>query len=131
MSDSPMLLAMKRGVQRRCPRCGKGRLFHSYTKVEAICAACGEDNGRHRVDDAASYFTVLLVGHVVVAPMLAVEMLWDAPLAWVLGIAIPAVGVVTLGALPFIKGAVLGALSAIDRRNRAESLKPSAPPPAP
>ena len=39
----------------------------------------------------------------------------------ILGIALPAVGVVTLAALPFIKGAVLGALSGIDRSGKARA----------
>lgn len=113
--------SIKRGLSRRCPVCGEGRLFSRYVKVEAHCPVCGEDNGRHRVDDAASYFTVLLVGHVVVAPALLFEVLYDAPLALILGISLPAVGVVTLAALPFVKGAVLGALSGIDRSGKARA----------
>jgi len=112
--------AMKRGFSRRCPACGKGPLFRGYVKVREHCPVCGEDNGRHRVDDAASYFTVLLVGHVVVAPALFFEVFYDAPLALLLGLALPGVGVVTLSALPFIKGAVLGALSGIDRSAKAK-----------
>jgi uncharacterized protein (DUF983 family) len=135
MSQSPIMLAMKRGLKRRCPTCGEAPLFRSYVKVEPICPVCGAANGEHRVDDAASYFTVLLVGHLVIAPMLAFEVLWNAPLAWVLGISIPLVGLVTLAALPFIKGAIVGVLSAQARRARAEAVRPpvspSAPPPAP
>ena len=131
MSSRPIRTAMLRGASLRCPSCGKGRLFRRYVKVETHCPVCGEDNGRHRVDDAASYFTVLLVGHLVIAPALAFEVVWDAPLSLVLGIAFPAVGLVTLTALPFIKGAVLGVLSATDRRAVAERVRPSAPPPAP
>jgi len=116
--------AMKRGLARRCPACGKGPLFRGYVKVHEHCPVCGEDNGRHRVDDAASYFTVLLVGHVVVAPALFFEMVYDAPLGLLLAIALPSVGVVTLGALPFIKGAVLGVLSGIDRGAKAAAAEP-------
>jgi len=132
VTASPILRAMKRGARLRCPACGKGALFRRYVKVEPHCLSCGEDNGRHRVDDAASYFTVLLVGHVVIAPMLVMQTVWDAPLSLSLGISIPLVGLLTLGALPFIKGAVLGALSATDRRARAEAVvSQPAPPPAP
>ena len=123
----PLWTAMKRGLRLRCPSCGRARLFRSYVKVQPVCPECGAENGAHRVDDAASYFTVLLVGHIVVAPMLAAEVLWDAPLGLVLGIALPAVGVVTLVALPFIKGAIVGVLSAQARRARAEAVRPADP----
>lgn len=124
MATSPLWTAMKRGLRLRCPSCGRAPLFRRYVKVQPICPNCGADNGQHRVDDAASYFTVLIVGHIVIAPMLAIEVLWDAPLAIVLGVALPAVGLVTLVALPFIKGAIIGALSAQARRARAEAVRP-------
>jgi uncharacterized protein (DUF983 family) len=132
MSQSPLLAAMRRGLRLRCPRCGEGALLQRYIKVVSPCPACGEDNSRHRVDDAAPYFTILLVGHLVIAPMLAIQFLWDAPMGWVLGIAVPLVCAVTLAGLPFVKGTLLGVLSALDRRARAEAtISPKAPPPAP
>jgi len=81
----------------------------------------------HRVDDAAAYFTVLIVGHVVVAPMLAFEAIWNASMGLVMGIAIPAVGAVALGSLPFVKGAIVGVLSSHARRAKAEAVRPSPP----
>lgn len=131
-TQSPIVKAMRRGVRLRCPRCGRGALLHRYIKVVTPCPSCGEDNGRHRVDDAAPYFTILLVGHFVIAPMLAVQYLWDAPMTLVLGVAIPVVGLITLAGLPFVKGSLLGVLSALDRRARAEAtISSSVPPPAP
>ena len=130
-SASPTWRAMKRGLKLRCPSCDAAPLYRSYLKVEPVCPACGAENGLHRVDDAASYFTVLIVGHVVVAPMLAFEAIWNASLLLVLGIALPAVGVVALGALPFVKGAIIGVMSAQARRARAEAMRPSTPPTPP
>jgi uncharacterized protein (DUF983 family) len=124
---NPTWRAMKRGLRLRCPSCGKAPLYKSFLKVDPICPHCGAANGEHRVDDAAAYFTVLIVGHVVVAPMLAFEAIWDAPMAMVLGIAIPAVGAVALGSLPFIKGAIVGVLSSHTRRARAEAVRPKDP----
>jgi uncharacterized protein (DUF983 family) len=121
---SPLWRAMKRGLKLRCPSCGKAPLYKSYLKVDPVCPRCGAANGAHRVDDAAAYFTVLIVGHVVVAPMLAFEAIWDASMAMVLGIAIPAVGAVALGGLPFVKGAIVGLLSSHTRRARAEAVRP-------
>jgi len=124
---NPTWRAMKRGLKLRCPSCGGAPLYKSYLKIDPICPACGADNGVHRVDDAAAYFTVLIVGHVVVAPMLAFEVVWDAPMALVMGIAIPAVGAVALAGLPFIKGAIVGVLSSHARRAKAEAVRPKAP----
>ena len=126
-ATNPLWRAMKRGLKLRCPTCGVAPLYSSYLKVQPICPHCGADNGQHRVDDAAAYFTVLIVGHVVVAPMLLLEAISDASLGLVLGIAIPAVGVVALGALPFVKGAIVGALSAQARRAKAEAVRAKPP----
>ena len=120
---SPTWRAMKRGLKLRCPSCGAAPLYKSYLKVDPVCPSCGAENGAHRVDDAAAYFTVLIVGHVVVAPMLAFEAIWNASIALVMGIAIPAVGAVALGSLPFIKGAIVGVLSSHARRARAEAVR--------
>lgn len=128
-SANPTWRAMKRGLRLRCPSCGRAPLYCAYLKVEPVCPACGADNGEHRVDDAAAYFTVLIVGHVVVAPMLALEVLWDASLALVLAITLPLVGLVALAALPFIKGGIIGLMSAHARRAKAEAVRPVVPPP--
>ena len=59
----------------------------------------GKDARRHRVDDAASYFTVLLVGHLVLAPILLIETLWMMPLWQSLAIVLPVmIGVLMLPA---------------------------------
>lgn len=114
MSDKPPFLErIKLGFAKRCPICAEGPLFRGYLKVHATCPHCGEENGRHRVDDAASYFTVLLVGHLVLAPILLIEPLWMMPLWQSLAIVLPVMIGATLIALPHIKGAVLGALSAV------------------
>ena len=34
--------AIKRGLIRRCPACGKGRLFAGYLSVAENCPDCGE-----------------------------------------------------------------------------------------
>ena len=69
----PLGLAMRRGFVGRCPNCGKGRLFHAYLKVIERCEVCGEDLSHQRADDAPAYFTIVIVGHFVVAGVLASE----------------------------------------------------------
>jgi uncharacterized protein (DUF983 family) len=127
-SLNPTWRAMRRGLKLRCPSCGEAPLYRAYLKVIPVCPHCGAENGEHRVDDAASYFTVLIVGHVVVAPMLAFEVIWDASMLLVLSIMLPAVGIVALAALPFVKGGIIGAMSAQARRARAEAVRPPTQP---
>ena len=97
-----------RGVRGLCPNCGEGRLFRRYLKVEPVCPACGHANGRYRADDAPAYVTILLVGHLVVAPLLAFPFIWRSSVWLVLGTTLPALLILTLVLLPRIKGAVVG-----------------------
>lgn len=116
MAKLAFLDAVKRGLQRRCPHCEAQTLFDGYLRVRPTCPACGADNGRHRVDDIASYFTVLLVGHVLVAPALAIPAFWYMPLWASMTIFLVAITLATLAALPFIKGGVVGALAAANSK---------------
>lgn len=97
-----------RGVRGRCPNCGEGRLFRAYLKVESPCAACGNDNAQYPADDAPAYLTILLVGHLVVAPLLAFPFIWKWPVWSVLLLTLPSLLALTLLLLPRIKGAVVG-----------------------
>ena len=100
---------LQRGLLRRCPNCDKGRLFRGYLKVEETCPACGHDNAQYRADDAGPYFTILLVGHLVVGPLLFFPFIWKAPVWIVLCTTLPLIAVMTLTLLPVVKGAVIGA----------------------
>lgn len=99
---------LMRGLQRKCPNCGEGALFAGYLSVAPTCASCGHDNGRFRPDDGPAYVTVLLIGHLLVAPMLCFSVIWEADPMIVAPIALFVVGAATLGLLPFIKGGFLG-----------------------
>src|SRR5579871_2655491 len=48
--------ALKRGFQGRCPRCGKGRLFRAFLKVDNACSVCGLDFTPDRADDRDRIF---------------------------------------------------------------------------
>lgn len=100
--------AIRRGFACRCPSCGKGRLFGRYLKPVATCAACGEDLSHQRADDAPPYFTILIVGHVVVPLMLYVEINYHPPVPLQLMVWLPLTLVLSLVLLQPIKGAVIG-----------------------
>src|SRR6188508_2636841 len=74
--------ALLRGWRGTCPHCGQGRMFRAFLKVADHCPSCGEALHHHRADDAAAYFVILIVGHIVVPLVLAVELAF-APPYWV------------------------------------------------
>lgn len=76
----PILQSLLRGASLKCPACGAGALFRRYLKVSDNCSHCGESLHHHRADDAPAYFTIVIVGHVVVSLVLAVEMAYRPPL---------------------------------------------------
>lgn len=101
-------LGFKRGIARRCPNCGEGHLFAGYLKVEPRCQACGHDNGAYKADDGPAYFTILIVGHLMIAPLLFFPFVWEWHPAVVLGLLLPALAAATLILLAFVKGAFIG-----------------------
>jgi len=116
----PLPLGMKRGAQLRCPNCGEGRLYRRYLKVQD-CPVCGNPNSRNPADDAPPYFTILIVGHLVVAPLLVFPFIWQAPTALVLGTVMPLLLALTLLLLPVVKGAVVGVHWALRTREGIEA----------
>lgn len=111
----PYLRSLGRGLAGRCPPCGKSRLFYRYLKVEPVCQACGHDLDRYPADDGPAYFTILLVGHLIIVPFLIFfgPLIWKTP-AWILvPAALISVGTITLLVLPRIKGGLIGVLYAL------------------
>jgi uncharacterized protein (DUF983 family) len=51
--------AMKRGFRCRCPRCGEGKLFRAFLKVDDHCSVCGLDFTPHRADDLPAYLVIV------------------------------------------------------------------------
>ncbi|TWB37660.1 uncharacterized protein (DUF983 family) [Nitrospirillum pindoramense] len=100
--------AMMRGMRRCCPNCGAHTLFVGYTKVAPVCTNCGLETGNFRADDAPPYFTIFVVGHIVVGAALAVEQNFHPPL-WVhAALWGPLTLGLSLALLPLFKGAVIG-----------------------
>ncbi len=99
--------SIKRGLRRRCPACGEGQLFRAYLKVADHCPTCGEALHHHRADDAPPYFTIAILGHVLVAMILAVEMAYHPPV-WVHEVIwLPLTVILALLLLPVVKGGLV------------------------
>ena len=96
-----------RGFLRRCPNCGQGRLFRNYLKPVDRCAVCAEPYSHVRSDDAAPWFTILLVGHILGPILLLVERANTWP-AWVSMAVWPTFALaLTLAILPVAKGMLM------------------------
>jgi uncharacterized protein (DUF983 family) len=122
--------AMRRGGAGKCPACGKGALYTRYLEVAHRCPECAEDLYHHRADDAPPYFTILIVGHLIVAGVMMVEdyfhpNYWVHLLMWV-----PLTIGLSLLILPRVKGVLVGLQWALRMHGFGglDELDPAAPP---
>jgi uncharacterized protein (DUF983 family) len=118
----PLPSSVFRGVQGRCPACGKGRLFWKYLKINGRCEACDQDLARYPADDGPAYLTILLMGHLVVAPMLIFPIVWRANPLYSLPIILSGLAVGTLLALPRVKGGWVGLMYALGVKDTDHAL---------
>lgn len=97
-----------RGFTCKCPNCGEGKLFRAFLKVADKCSVCGEEFHHHRADDFPAYVVMVIVGHIVVAAILAVEVEFSPPI-WVHIAVWPALSLIlSLSLLQPVKGAIVG-----------------------
>lgn len=82
-------------------------MFTSFLKVADACPACGEPLHHHRADDLPAYFVILLLGHLLVPIVCAVELNFSPPLWISLCIWLPLTLILALAMLQPIKGAVV------------------------
>jgi uncharacterized protein (DUF983 family) len=99
--------AMMRGFLMRCPACGEGGMFSQFLKVADTCPHCHEELHHHRADDAPPYFTIFIVGHIVIPLVLVVEKLWHPNMVWHISAAVIVTLMLTVFLMPRVKGAVV------------------------
>jgi uncharacterized protein (DUF983 family) len=100
--------AMWRGLGGRCPNCGEGHLFGRFLKVSDTCDHCGEELFHHRADDFPAYLVIVVVGHLVVPAILAIETAYAPPVWLQLAVWLPVTLLASLGLLQPTKGAIVG-----------------------
>ena len=72
---------MWRGARGHCPACNApAAMFRAYLKISDTCHSCGLHLGGHEADDAPPYFTIFIVGHVIIPVALIVERAYAPPL---------------------------------------------------
>ena len=99
---------MARGFMCRCPSCGKGRLFRAFLKVADTCPNCGTDLHHQRADDAPPYFTMMIVGHILIPAVVIMERVWHPEIWLQLAVWLPLTVFLTIGLLQPVKGAIVG-----------------------
>jgi uncharacterized protein (DUF983 family) len=118
-------VSVKRGFRGRCPRCGEGRLFRAFLKVDDVCPACGLDLTPQRADDLPAYLVILIVGHVVVLTALWIETDYSPPVWLQLAVYLPFTSIASLILLQPVKGAVVGMQWALRMHGFSENARPA------
>jgi uncharacterized protein (DUF983 family) len=128
MSERPIPTsgtAIMRGLAGRCPRCGEGRLFAGFLRVQPKCPSCGLDYSFADAGDGPAVFVIFIAGFIVAGAALITETLYQPPL-WVHALLWgPLTVLVCLGPLRPLKGMMIGlqhhfqaAESRVDHRDR-------------
>ena len=100
--------ALGRGVRHQCPACGKGSIYCRYLKLRQECDVCGLELHHHRADDAPPYFTMMILGHILVPSALILERAAMPPLWLHFSLWLPLTIILSLTVLPRVKGALIG-----------------------
>ncbi len=118
----PLWRSIFRGMRHRCPACGNSRLFWRYLKVVDRCEGCDHSLSQYPADDGPAYITIVLVGHLIVAPLLLFPIVWESDPRWSLPIMLSTMAAVTLWALSRVKGGWIGLMYALGVNDRDSRL---------
>lgn len=102
--------AIWNGVKCRCPRCGKGWLFHHYLEQVDHCSVCNEPLSNYKVGLFLPLIVITLMVHIIGFVMLEMELNGHgSPLVYV-WVLVPLSIIVPLAILPSSKGGIIGLL---------------------
>ncbi len=97
------------GLKGLCPRCGAPTLFAGWARFADRCSACGLDYDQFNVGDGPAAFLTLIIGTVITALAIALELTLHPPLWLHVLIWVPVTAASVLYALRLAKGALLAA----------------------
>ena len=78
----PPVSPWRAGLLCRCPRCGRGRLYAGFLKLAERCDACGQSLKGADPGDGPAFFVMFIVGAIVVAAAVVIELVFE-PAYWV------------------------------------------------
>jgi uncharacterized protein (DUF983 family) len=81
-ASSPKTPLVQAALQSRCPKCETGPLFNGWVNFAPRCRACGLDFESFNVGDGPAAFLILIVGALVTALALMVQLGANPPF-WV------------------------------------------------
>jgi uncharacterized protein (DUF983 family) len=90
-----------------CPRCGERTLFDGAVAFAPKCSACKLDFAAFNVGDGPAAFLILIVGAILTASAITVELSFEPPW-WVHLVWIPVGAALTLGGLRVAKALLIG-----------------------
>jgi uncharacterized protein (DUF983 family) len=108
-----------------CPRCGAHSLFGSLAGFADRCGVCGLDFTRFNVGDGPAAFLTLILGAVIVAGAVTLQLRFAPPIWLQLAIWIPVTALAVIWALRIAKAALL----ASEYRNAAQEGRLAEPKP--
>ncbi|UZW54810.1 DUF983 domain-containing protein [Sphingobium sp. JS3065] len=103
-APQPLLIGAATGA---CPRCGAKTLFSGPVRFAASCRSCGLDYGQFNVGDGPAAFLTLIIGALMVAMALILELKVHPPLWLHLLLWTPLTVAAVIGSLRVAKGALL------------------------
>jgi len=120
----PAAPPLAQAVKGECPRCGAPTLFIGLTRFADHCRACDLDFSRFNVGDGPAAFLTLILGAIIVAAAITLELTVSPPF-WVhvvLWVPLTTIGVIA--SLRVAKAALIGA----EYRNAAREGRIAGPP---
>jgi uncharacterized protein (DUF983 family) len=118
-SDPSPGRSLLRGLTRKCPNCGVGKLFASYLKPRESCAHCGESFADLDADDGPAWLTVGAVTITVVPLLFLLESRGHYAYAVEMMIVVPITIALVLLLLPLTKGFFISALWLLSRKPKS------------
>lgn len=103
----------------RCPRCGAKTLFAGMTAFAPACPSCGLAFASFDVGDGPAAFLTLILGALVVAAAVTLELTLHPPLWLHMVIWIPVTALGVIGSLRIAKAALLAAEFGAAERGRS------------
>lgn len=91
---APVWPLVRRVSSRRCPQCGEGHLFQSFTRLEDSCSVCGLVYRREQGAQTGSMYLTAAVNQAFAVVVLAVLWFfvdWSVPVSLAVGMSVVAV----------------------------------------
>lgn len=79
VADDKFGWILKAGWKGHCPRCGKGKMFKSWLKVNDHCEVCGLDYRFAAPDDGPAFFSLCIVAFPLAFFIVWIEIAYNPP----------------------------------------------------